>query len=108
TETMELRPLVQGRFVGFEDRSLMLEIPVVRDAQGLSPRINQMIRIPEGEVLTVDRREFSKGKTAGLVAVGAGGVAFLLTQGFDVFDDRNNRDPGDIDVSIGTFMLGGR
>jgi len=108
TESTELRPVVQGRFVGLQDRSLLLEVPVLRDPEGLRPQINQMIRIPEGEVLTVDRREFSRRKSVGLVAFSAGAVTFLLTQVFDVFSDGPGRDGGDVDLSIGTFSIGRR
>lgn len=101
-DSNELRPTVRGQFMGRDDQSLLLQVPVSRDPEGIRQNINQVVRIPEGEVLTVDRRQFSKGKTALVVGGAVAAGAFLLTQIFDVFNDSS--DPGtDPDLYIGLF-----
>lgn len=98
-ESNEIQLEVSGQFEGLERGSVLLRIPVVRDPTGLRPAIQQVVRLPEGDVLTVDRRELSVGKTAAVVAVGAGAVGFLLTQVFEVFDD-TDPDGDDPQVSL--------
>ena len=103
-DSNELRPTVRGQFMGREDRSLLIQVPVSRDPEGIRQNINQVVRIPEGEVLTVDRREFDRGKSALLVGGAVGVGVFLLTQIFDVFNDSS--DPGDDpDLYIGLFGI---
>jgi hypothetical protein len=103
-DSNELRPTVRGQFMGREDRSLLLQIPVSRDPEGIRQNINQVVRIPEGEVLSVDRRQFDTGRTALLVGGTAAVGAFLIQQIFDVFDE--GRDPGtDPDLYIGLFGI---
>ncbi|MEX2466463.1 MAG: hypothetical protein WD995_06105 [Gemmatimonadota bacterium] len=104
-DSNELRPSIRGQFVGREAESLLLRIPVSRDLEGMRPEIGQVVRIPEGEVLTVDRREFSKGKTAALLGGVAAAGAFLLVNIFDVFSDADPRDGGDPDLFIGLFRI---
>lgn len=98
-ESNEVRLEVSGQFEGLEQGSVLLRVPVVRDPTGQRPSIQQVVRLPEGDVLTVDRRELSVGKTAALVGIGAGAVGFLLTQVFEVFDDTNSGDD-DVDLSL--------
>lgn len=98
-ESSEIQLEVSGQFEGLEQGSVLLRVPVVRDPTGLRPAIQQVVRLPEADVLTVDRRELSVGKTAALVGIGAGAVGFLLTQVFEVFDDTNS-DGDDPQVSL--------
>jgi hypothetical protein len=109
TESTELRPTIQGRFERVDGESLLLRVPVQRDPTGMRPAIEQVIRVPAGEVLAADLRRFDKAKTGLLVAAGAGGVAFLLYQVFDVFgdDSRAGEDP-DLSIGIFSFPVGGR
>ena len=99
TASNELRVEVRGEYEGLQNGTLFLRIPVVRDPTGLRPPIQQVVRLPEAEVLAVDRRQLSVGKTAALVGVGVGAVGFLITQVFEVFSD-SGRDPDDGDLSL--------
>ena len=99
TESNELRPMVSGQFVRLEQQSVLIRIPVQRDPQGFRSEIGQLIRVPEGEVLAVDRREFSAAKTGLTVGAGVAVTGFLLWQVFDVFSD-SRRTPPDPDLSL--------
>jgi hypothetical protein len=109
-ESNEIRVEVSGQFEGVERGSVLLRVPVVRDPTGSRPDIQQVVHLPEAEVLTVDRRELSAGKTAALVGVGVGAVVVLLTQVFEVFDDsgRGGDDPEVSLVPLFNLLFGGR
>lgn len=98
-DSHELRLSVTGELVGRESQSLMLRVLVARDPQRIGPSLEQIVRIPEGEVLTADLRRFSTGKTALVAAGGATLGAFLLHSVFDVFSDPR-RPPDDTELSI--------
>ena len=100
----ELRPTVRGQFVSREGPSLLLQIPVSRDPEGIRQNINQIVRIPEGEVLTADRRQFDRGKTALIVAGGVAVGALLIQQIFDTFQDGGDSGT-DPDLYIGLFRI---
>ena len=108
TDETELRPQIRGQFLGREDRELLVRIPIsVNQApEGMSRMdLGQVVRIPEGEVLTVDRREFSAAKTGALVGGTVAVAAFLLYNIFDVFSDGGgDGDPGPV-LSVG-FPIG--
>lgn len=81
TEVEGAAPQVQGTLLGLEESTLMLRVPVGARQEGIhTVRLEQTIRIPEGEVLQVERREVDPLKTIGLLAVGvAGGTAMILS-----------------------------
>jgi hypothetical protein len=102
----QLRPIVRGQFVERSADTLLLRVPVnTNDLSTRRVEIGQVVRIPEGEVLTVDRRELSVGKTAGLIAVGAGVGLFLLTQIFDVIGGGDDGDGPDPDLHLGGWSI---
>jgi hypothetical protein len=103
-DSNELRPTVRGQFMGREGQSLLLQIPVSRDPEGIRQNINQVVRIPEGEVLTVDRRQLDRGKSALLVGGSVAVGAFLFNQIFDVFGS-GGREGVDPDLYIGMFRI---
>ena len=86
-ESNEIQMEVSGQYEGLQQGSVLLRIPLVRDPTGARPAIQQLVRLPAAEVLTVDRRELSVGKTAALVGAGAAATTYLLYAVFDVFSD---------------------
>lgn len=98
-ESNEIDVDVSGRYEGMEQGSVLLRIPVVRDPTGVRPEIQQVVRLSQLDVLTVDRRELSVGKTAAIVGASAGALALLLTQVFEVFGDSGG-DGTDPDLSL--------
>ncbi len=111
-ETDQLRPTVRGELVGRDDDVVLVRIPVRRAADpvagGFRLDLGQIVRIPEGEVLAVDRQQFSTTKTLGLAAGTAAVVGFLLYQIFDVFrgsDGDGGPDPDLIRIPL-TIPIG--
>ena len=109
-ESNEIRVDISGQYEGMEQGSLLLRVPVVRDPTGARPDIQQVVRLSQLDVLTVDRRELSLGKTAAIVGVGAAGVGFLLFNVFEVLDD-SGRNGDDMEISLiplFNLLTGGR
>lgn len=109
-ESNEIRVEVSGQYEGMEQGSVLLRMPVVRDPTGARPEIQQLVRLSQLDVLTVDRRELSIGKTAAIIGAGAAGVGLLLFNVFEVFDD-SGRGGDDMEISLiplFNLLTGGR
>ena len=88
---------VRGSLDAWESGLLRLQVPIRRGADGyLGPDIREALEIPIGDVLEVERREFSRGRTAALVAAGAALAAagiVAVTQDDRAPDDDGGGDP---------------
>lgn len=73
-------PSVTGQIVNREGREVLMRVPVGQRRDGFHRvSLEQTIRIPAGEILQVERRDFDRGKTA-LLGVGfIAGSAFIIT-----------------------------
>ena len=82
---------LRGSLDSWDPDLLRLQVPIRRSAGGyLGPDIREALEIPIGDVLEVERREFSRGRTAAIVAVGAA----VATAGILVIT-REDRAPDD-------------
>jgi hypothetical protein len=88
-------PTLRGTVVGREPETLMVRVPVGARQEGIhTVTLGQTIRVPEGEILQVERREFDAVKTGGLVAGVIGGSVFIIVSIMDAFGgDQTNGDP---------------
>lgn len=69
---------LRGRITGREDDLLTLRVPVTAPRAGLqAPDIGQDVRIATGQILELQRREFSPART-GLLVAGAAGAASMI------------------------------
>ncbi len=84
-------PSVRGTVAGEDGGSLLLRVPIRRE--GVAD-IEQVARIPIGEIMSTEHQLFSTSRTALLAAGGAGAAAFVL---FTIIggDDGNGPDPSD-------------
>ncbi len=74
-EVTAVAPVVRGQIVRTEDQTLLLSVRVGSRQEGLhSVDLSSTIRIPMGEILGVERREFDAVRS-GALAVGTAGVA---------------------------------
>ena len=73
-------PDLRGRVVGHEGTDLLLAVEVASRQVGLRAiGLEQTVRIPMGEILSIERRVLNKPLTAGvLVGVAAAGTALLI------------------------------
>ena len=82
---------VRGSLDAWDSGQLRLQVPIRRSVDGyLGADIREALEIPVGDVLEVERREFSRGRTAAMVAVGAA----VATAGILVIT-REDRAPDD-------------
>lgn len=86
TEVSTAVPVVRGALVRMEEREVLLLVPLENRRVGFhTEELGQTIRVPIGEILSVERREFDRTGT-GLLAVGtaavAAGVIFLIIESF--------------------------
>lgn len=109
-ESNEIRVDVAGEYEGLEQGTVLLRVPVVRDPTGMRPDIEQVVRISQLDVLTVDRRELSVGKTAAIIGVSAAGAGFLLYNIFEAFSGGGREGPdGEFSlIPLLQLMTGGR
>ena len=98
-------PVLSGEFVRRAGDDLFLRVPTVRRQIGFhSTQLGQDVRVPAGEIVQIERREFSKAKTGllvgGAAAVITGLVVFILNDArqpdvvnppFDPVEDRGRR-----------------
>jgi len=72
-------PTLRGTVVGREPETLMVRVPVGARQEGIhTVTLGQTIRVPEGEILQIERREFDAVKTGGLVAGAIGASVFII------------------------------
>ena len=89
-------PVIRGEYMGEEDDALLLQVPVGSRQDGIHRvDLQQIIRVPTGEVLAMSQREFDAGSTALVVGVGAAGVAALLYGIIEAFGSGSGSDGTD-------------
>ncbi len=88
-------PSVAGQIVSQEDRDVLLRVPVGQRREGFHMvALEQTVRIPTGEILQVERRDFDRGKTA-LLGVGfIAGSAFIITSIMNAIGGDTSPQPG--------------
>lgn len=106
-------PRLTGRFLGFEDRTMLLRVPVGQRQAGFhTVSLDQTIRIPSGEILQIERREFDRGRTALLAGGAVAGSVFIIASIMKAFggDTSNPGDPGPqeswIPLPFASFVIG--
>ena len=84
-------PELRGNVVGYEGSDLLLAVEVASPQVGFrSISLRQTVRIPTGEILSIDHRMLDKGLTAAVVGgVAAAGTAMML-----MIIDASGRPPG--------------
>lgn len=94
TEVHGQVPSVTGQIVSQEDRDVLIRVPVGQRRDGFHMvALEQTIRIPAGEILQVERRDFDRGKTA-LLGVGfIAGSAFIITSIMNAIGGETNPQP---------------
>jgi len=106
-------PLVDGTVAGIESDALLMSVPVgVRSEGFVTSAIGQVVRVPLGEIISLQRRELNSLATgltiAGGVALMAGIVAIIVKP---VMGEQRDPpfDPVDFSLSINIFsVLSGR
>ncbi|MEX2466870.1 MAG: hypothetical protein WD995_08160 [Gemmatimonadota bacterium] len=79
-------PSVRGRIVSKEQGEILLRVPVAQRTDGFHMvSLDQTVRVPTGEILQVERRDFDRGKTALLGAGALAGSAFIIISIMDAF-----------------------
>lgn len=79
-------PSVSGRIVTKEDREILLRVPIAQRRDGFHmASLDQTIRVPMGEILQVERRDFDIGKTVLLGAGALAGSVFIIMSIMDAF-----------------------
>jgi hypothetical protein len=87
-------PSVSGRIVTKEEREILLRVPVAQRRDGFHmTSLDQTIRVPVGEILQVERRDFDTGKTMLLGAGAVAGSAFIIISIMKAFG--GDTSPGD-------------
>ena len=77
-------PQVSGVVVGRDDRQLLLDVPLYTSAPGLSRRpVHNRVGIPLDDVISLEVRKLSRGRTAATV----GALALAVTAGFTLASD---------------------
>jgi len=79
-------PVVLGNVTGVEGQNLLVRVPV-NAGRGVGTNvieIEQMVRVPIGEVLSVERQDLSLFKTGALAALAAGAATLIVLRIVDV------------------------
>ena len=97
-------PVVRGTLVRREQDRLFLRVPVAMRGDGLARRaITQDVAIPAGEILELERRRKSSGRTAlfavGTAAVVGSVIGLIVTDGRDRVI-RNDGPPDEIRIPL--------
>jgi hypothetical protein len=91
--TMVSEPVLSGEFVRRAGDDLFVRVPTVRRQVGFhTAQLGQDLRVPAGEIVQIERQEFSKAKTGLLV----GGATAAIT-GLIVFILNDARQPDSVD-----------
>lgn len=106
-ETQEAAPTFVGNLEGRESGSLLVRVPVPGDPTSgpSSLQIQQMVRVPMTEVLSLERRTLDPVKTGAVIAGATALGTIIILQILDV--GRNDKLPEgeDPDFSIGLFRV---
>jgi hypothetical protein len=88
-------PRMSGVFEGRDGADLLLRVRVGDRQEGIHPiGIEQTIRVPEGEILGMERREFDAVGSTAIIAAAAGGAAFLILSIIDAFGGPSDQEEG--------------
>jgi hypothetical protein len=72
-------PVVDGTVLGVEGNELLLSVPVAQRQEGfITSALRQTIRVPTGEVVSFQRREFNSLATALTIGAAAGVVTAIV------------------------------
>ena len=106
-DTEEAAPTFTGNLEGRESGSLLVRVPVPGDPTGApnALQIQQMVRVPEGEVLSLERRTLDPLKTGAMIAGATAVGTFIILQIMDVGKNDKLPDGEDPDFSIGLFRI---
>lgn len=100
--------MISGTMRGIENDDLLLSVSVGERREGfMTSALTQTIRVPLGEVMDVDRREFDGLATGAVVGVAAAGVAAIIFGIIEAFGSGGPSDEGDppVDFTFGLFSL---
>jgi hypothetical protein len=101
-------PTLTGTIVEIEDQEILLRVPVAQRQAGFhTVSLDQTIRVPSGEILQVERRDFDRGKTALFVGATVAVSAFVITSIMKAFggDSSNPGDPPPVEIRIPTPLI---
>jgi len=88
-------PSLTGRLEALEGRDVLLRVPVGQRQAGFhTVSLDQTIRVPAGEILLIERREFDRGRTALLVGGAVAASTFIIVSIMQAFGG-DTSDPGD-------------
>ncbi len=89
----EVLPMVEGQLIGRESEALLVRVPDrSRFNDPSAVELGQVVRVPVGEVLSIDQREFSRQRTA--LIVGGGMAAVILALRWSGGEGGSSRMPG--------------
>ena len=101
-------PSVPGRIVTKEEREILLRVPIAQRRDGFHmASLDQTIRVPRGEILQVERRDFDTGKTMLLGAGALAGSVFIIMSIMEAFggDTAPGEGPGPDESWIPTPLI---
>lgn len=105
----EAVPRVEGKLEGIENGTFVLRVPVPSSEVGLNTGIDQLIRVPQSQVIGLERKELDAVGTGLLVAGSAAAASLLLLQIISATggDDGGGGDGPDLAVRIpiGRFTI---
>lgn len=100
--------VITGTMQGIENDDIILSVPVGERREGfMTAALTQTIRVPMGEVLDVDRREFDgvgTGLIVGAAAALTAGIIFGIIEAFGASGPEGEEDPP-VDFTFGRFSL---
>ena len=109
SEIMELdgdAPLVSGSIVGMEGDDLVLSVPVAQVQDGfMMSNLEQRVRVPAGEIVSLERRELNGLATGATIAGAAGAVAIVIAVISDARKGENPDPPDPPDDLFGFTLL---
>ncbi len=94
----EAIPRMEGELVAHDGGHMTLRIPVGSPLLPGSANVGSLIRVPEGEILELERRELDRTRTALLVAGSTLAATALVLAIMDGFAGGPGIDPGDGDL----------
>jgi len=101
-------PSLSGKLLAHEDRDVLIQVPVARRRDGFhSVNLAQTIRVPTGEIISAERREFDALGTSLLVAGTAGLATTVVLLIMEAYGSAPS--PGDdppVDLQLFTIPIG--
>lgn len=103
-------PLVRGRLVAREGAEVLLNVPVTQRREGFHTiQLNQVVRVPVGEIVGIELRQFDGLETGLLVVGGAAvgvGVIRMIMEAFGGVGLEEPADPPEFGVSLFSIPIG--